>query len=279
MHKYASASNESRELVSELEFVWDQVKSNVPSSNSSSPIQTMGMPLDVSRHGVPPQYGDFSRRQGRGESPGGEACPGMHVMSPVSKDQLDIEAAGDADEDDEFVDAPDSQADDPRRQRNIGAVLSSPSRGGGLDRETARGDDKKRKRKSYPQPEQPLLPPSGDEMWKKNISASIIKLTAELAAVREQLEARRLFTHTVRFRIFRFITSKIWGMLKHIAIDVIAIALLILWLRRRKDERLALALRVILGDAAAAQVRKLGDKQLGRFQLSLLNLPARKSGG
>ena len=40
MHKYASPSPDSRELVAELEFVWDQVKSNVPSSSSSSPLRT-----------------------------------------------------------------------------------------------------------------------------------------------------------------------------------------------------------------------------------------------
>src|SRR5690349_9423073 len=41
MRKYASPSPDARELVSELEFVWDQVKSNVPSS-SSSPLHTHG---------------------------------------------------------------------------------------------------------------------------------------------------------------------------------------------------------------------------------------------
>lgn len=210
MHKYASASNESRELVSELEFVWDQVKSNVPSSNSSSPMQATGMPLDVSRHGEPPRYGDFLHTvRERRQSPRGGDSVGMHVMSPASKDELELEAARDIEDEDEFVDAPDSQAEDPLRQRNIGAVLSSPSRGGGLDRDAPLGEDRRRKRRSYPQP---APPPSGDEKWKKNISASIIKLTAELAAVREQLEARRLFTHTIQFRIFRFITQSIWGL-------------------------------------------------------------------
>jgi hypothetical protein len=34
MHRYASATPEARELVSELEFVWDQIRSNVPSTHS-----------------------------------------------------------------------------------------------------------------------------------------------------------------------------------------------------------------------------------------------------
>lgn len=39
MHKYAITLTEARELVSELEFVWDQIKSNSASSSSSSPGQ------------------------------------------------------------------------------------------------------------------------------------------------------------------------------------------------------------------------------------------------
>jgi hypothetical protein len=96
----------------------------------------------------------------------------MHVMDPVSKEHLDIEA-GDAEDEDEFVDAPDSQVDDPLPTQNIGAVLSSPSRGGGFDQDVGPSEERRRKRRSYPQP---VPPPSGDEKWKKNISASIIKL-------------------------------------------------------------------------------------------------------
>jgi len=35
MHRYASATPEARELVSELEFVWDQIRSNVASTHRS----------------------------------------------------------------------------------------------------------------------------------------------------------------------------------------------------------------------------------------------------
>jgi hypothetical protein len=38
MHKYASATLDARELVSELEFVWDQIRSNVPSTHTHSII-------------------------------------------------------------------------------------------------------------------------------------------------------------------------------------------------------------------------------------------------
>jgi hypothetical protein len=267
MHKYASASPESRELVSELEFVWDQVKSNVPSSNSSSPMQPLAIPLDLSRHGDPPGYGIYAQETREGRRGLTIRDPqGMHVMSPVSKEQLELEAAGEAEDDDEFVDAPDSQVDEALQTRNIGAVLSSPSRGRGFDQGSLPGEERRRKRRSYGQP---APPPSADERWKKNISASIIKLTAELAAVREQLESRRLFTHTIHFRILRFITKTIWGIVKHIAIDVFILGIVLLWLRSKKDKRLEGAMRVLLGDAVA-QVQKLGDVQLGKIQLPKL---------
>jgi hypothetical protein len=196
----------------------------------------------------------------------------MHVVSPVSKEQLAFEANGEAEDDEEFVDAPDSQADEPSRQRNIHAVLSDPSRGGPPDPELTTSEDKRRKKRLYTQP---LPPPSGDEVWKKNISASIIKLTAELAAVREQLEARRLFTHTIQFRILRFVTSAIWSSVKHIAIDVIVLGVLLLWLRQKEDQRLESALRVLLGDAVV-QAQRLGDKQLNKIQLPLLGPAGKK---
>ena len=110
------------------------------------------------------------------------------------------------------------------------------------------------------------------------MSASIIKLTAELAAVREQLEARRLFTHTIQFRILRFITKSIWSVVKHIAIDVFILGIVVLWLRSKRDKRLEGAMRVLLGDAVA-QVQKLGDVQLGKLQLPKLGVAGRKSGG
>ena len=257
MHKYASSSPESRELVSELEFVWDQVKSNVPSSSSSSPVQTLGMPLDISRHGEPPKYRSRSKeREQQRESKISDSQ--IRLMSPVSRDQLAAEAEAEEQEEEEFVDAPDSQFDEgPSPPRNIDAILSSP---GG----SPPGEEKRPKvrRKS-------TAIPSADEKWKKSISASIIKLTAELAAVREQLESRRLFAHTLQFRIARFVTKAIWGIVKHIALDILFLGIVLLWLRSKKDRRFEGAIRVLLGDAVA-QVQRVGEKQLGKIQLPKL---------
>ncbi|KIV98431.1 hypothetical protein, variant 1 [Verruconis gallopava] len=274
MNKYASGSPESRELVSELEFVWDQVKSNVPSSNSSSPLQSAGIQLNVTRQAEPPRYGAFGPAiDHKRESPHPISERDMHFVDTVAKEKLNIEATGDAEDEEEFVDAPDSQVDEPIPTNNISAVISSPSRGIDLDRDAPMSGERHRKRRGHPY--LPAPPPSSDENWKKNVSASIIKLTAELAAVREQLEARRLFTHTIQFRILRFLTKFIWGIVKHIAIDVFILVVLITWLRGKGDKRLEGAMRVLLGDAVA-QVQKLGDVQLGKLHISKLGISGKK---
>ena len=97
-------------------------------------------------------------------------------------------------------------------------------------------------------------------------------MTAEVAALREQLENRRLFTHTLQFRILRFVTNTVWGLVKHVALDVVILGIILLWMRRKKDRRLEGAMRVLLGDAVA-QVQKVGEKQLthlGKIHLPIL---------
>ena len=77
MHVYASSTPEARELVAELEFVWDQVKSNVGSDE------------DGSGENSPPGDGGYEgadRPRRRGEQ-------GMRVLSPGSQPVEDEEDA------------------------------------------------------------------------------------------------------------------------------------------------------------------------------------------
>jgi hypothetical protein len=112
MHKYASATpyvrplfpnllfpkecraktghwvrRDARELVSELEFIWDQIKSNVPSSTASSPLQPHSVPSQN-----PPTY----------QSTSGDKEVPLHVLTPISEPHR----IGDEDGHDEFDDAP-----------------------------------------------------------------------------------------------------------------------------------------------------------------------------
>ena len=246
MHKYASPSPDARELVSELEFVWDQVKSNVPSSSSSSPLHTHGgvglVPLE------PPQYPSLNSNTRR-ETDGEE--PPMRVMSPMSQSQED---EAEAEEREEFVDAPDSQtADEP-------VIISSQVSAAHPGATTS----------SEPPPQSAPGPvsPSRDPKWRRRMEAAMVRMTAEIAALREQLENRRLFSYSRRYRIMRFLGSMILSVIKHIALDAVILIIVLLWMRRKKDRRLEGAVRVLLGDTVA-QVQKVGGKQVAALKMQL----------
>ena len=246
MHKYASPSPDARELVSELEFVWDQVKSNVPSSSSSSPLHTHGgvglVPLD------PPQYPSLNSNTQRETDREG---PPLRVMSPMSQSQED---EAEAEELEEFVDAPDSQtADEP-------VLVSSQVSGAQTGAAT------------LPEPLPQSVPgpvsPSRDPRWRRRMEAAIVRMTAEIAALREQLENRRLFSYSRRYRIMRFLGSAVLSVIKHIAVDAVILIVVLLCMRRKKDQRLEGAVRVLLGDAVA-QVQRVGEKQVAALKMQL----------
>lgn len=290
MHKYASPSPDSRELVAELEFVWDQVKSNVPSSASSSPqqhSQTLGA---VGMH-MPPAYqnsfatGSPSKKArhktqaiGLGNDADLDADGPLQVKSPMSQSEEELEEHvealeeyeeedEEADPEEEFVDAPDSLVSDaavqtsPQKQTHLRPrppVPYTPSKPPPPGRSFI-----SRLTPSLPVPVSSGPPPSSaaDAKWRSLVSAALAKQTAELAALREQLEARRLFSHSRKFLVLRFVWRLLWGAAKHVAIDVLVLGLVLLWMRRRDDRRLEGAVRVLLGDAVA-QVQKVGKVKL-----------------
>jgi hypothetical protein len=254
MHTYASPSADSRELVAELEFVWDQVKSNVPSSSSSSPLQTMGSTmLRMSQ-----EYPSFVSTPARGKDTidAQEESP-LQRRSPMSQsEEEELEEQGD-----EFVDAPDSQYNaDTQGEADLSPQPPVPLS------------------KSKALILRPSVSPApkddpADQKWRKRVEQALVRMTAEVAALREQLEARRLFTHSRRYRVFRWITRFTWSALKHVAVDILVLGVVLLWMRRKRDRRLEGAVRVLLGDAVA-QVQKVGGAQIGRIQLPMLGKKA-----
>lgn len=304
MHQYASPSPDSRELVAELEFVWDQVKSNVPSSSSSSPLQTLDQ-----APGMAASYSALERQRAKdGDSyshhdDDEDDDQPLQIKSPMSQSEEDLEAeeAEIEREEEEFVDAPDSQyalelyrqgamdhnlseanaqppskpprsKSQPQRpsqsrqtsRRNIAAVLSqSQNTTGNADRNPGTPTPQPRMRTIIPQPiplpssiapakDTEKDPPSAADLkHRRRIEASLMKLTAEVAALREQLEARRLFTHKPHYRFFRAVWRFVWAGVKHVAVDVLVLVLVLGVMRRRGDRRMEGAVRVLLGDAVA----------------------------
>ncbi|KAF4977196.1 hypothetical protein F66182_17417 [Fusarium sp. NRRL 66182] len=127
MRLYASQTAEARELVAELEFVWDQIKYNAASSSasSSSPIQASRTLPSVSvstAGGASRRYGSIDDRMSRPPPADVEdqdedlaiyrrrsGDSRLRVLSPVSQsDEADVRshrhANDDDDEDDEDED-------------------------------------------------------------------------------------------------------------------------------------------------------------------------------
>ncbi|KAL0258674.1 hypothetical protein SLS55_006175 [Diplodia seriata] len=237
MHKYASPSPDARELVAELEFVWDQVKSNVPSSSSSSPHQTLGMPsypglnLSGEEHEYPPPQIQASQ---------------MRILTPAGAGG---EGAGD--DNDEFVDAQDSG-----------------SQHGGAD---ADADARRHLRDRPPAPARS----ASDKQWRRRVEQALVKMTAEVAALREQLESRSLYQHTRRRRFLAWVGWFLWFIVKLIAADMVILGIILLWMRRKKDRRLEGAIRVLLGDAVV-QMQRVGSQQVANIgKIQLPKLPAK----
>ncbi|KAK5135976.1 hypothetical protein LTR04_004565, partial [Oleoguttula sp. CCFEE 6159] len=274
MHKYASPAPDARELVSELEFVWDQIKSNVPSSSSSSPLQTLDAASGPGLHNPSsyPRLGGSEAAAFNRPPPQQQASPKkapLRMLSPVSQgEEEEREEEGEEGEvvEEEFVDAPDSQ---------YGGQYA--------DEDDDDGDGNAAEPHNGTSPRPPTLrkppPPSpATRKFQRTVESALVRLTTEIAALREQLEARRYLSHQRRHSLLGWALYLSWNAIKHASIDACLLGLVLLWMRRKQDRRLEGAVRVLLGDAVA-QVKMVGEaqiKSIGRMQMSLPKLTGEK---
>ncbi|KAI9792752.1 MAG: hypothetical protein M1835_007663 [Candelina submexicana] len=202
MHKYASTTPDARELVSELEFVWDQIKSNTASSSSSSPMHNSAL-----QGQLPPTYPSAS-----------DGGP-MRILRPTSQG-----------EDDETND---DQYDDAGDDRPYNA--EQPHHGGPRDevgntRGYRDGEEETRNRK-----------------WRRRVEQALVRMTAEVAALREQLESNRLFGGKRRRSLWDWMLWLVLFTLKHALIDAVFITIALLWMRWKRDKRLEQASAMAVG--------------------------------
>ena len=209
MHKYASTTPEARDLVAELEFVWDQIKSNPASSSASSPGQRIGAVAESGQQQGMSYASLGPEQQSRGEVD----SRGLRVLRPVS----DGDEEG-LDEGDDFEEARSGLTDDEQNEEHGIRTRQSGSR-----------DLDVRNRK-----------------WRKRVEEALIRMTAEVAALREQLEARRLSEGRPRKRVFAWMVWITWALIKHVSIDATVLAFLYLWSRWKDDTRLELGLKILI---------------------------------
>lgn len=267
MHKYASQTDEAKQLVEELEFVWDQIKSNSQHSSSehSSPLQHLERSgyLQSERSGE--GRGMTSSSAAAMDSATGGANRPLRILSPVS--QADEEEALDetVEEDEEFVDAPVSQVD--------AGDLNMPEEGeeGGTQDPRAGSNEVNPVRRV-----QASSSPS-DARWRKRVENGLFKLTTEIAALREQLENHRFVKNQKRKSFFGWVLRLGWWVTSFVLADAAILWIVILYMRRKQDRRLEGAVRVLLGDAVAQVQRVASDVKMPTLP-KMSNLKGKKNG-
>ncbi|RAH65725.1 acyl-CoA-binding domain-containing protein [Aspergillus aculeatinus CBS 121060] len=293
MHQYASQTAEARELVAELEFVWDQIKSNTASlesseSGSEALLRSQGLAADFRSHrgsagesggGASASGRRLSREEyarwllatsmGEGETAaaassrhGGrgrvrEEGSGLRVMSPVSQpsqpgayarsrskgygdDEVDHHDhdANEEEEDEEEVyaeaqdnlyeeeddDDDDAEANDYRPQPHPHEAVEPP-------------DPPSRGRPRRPPP--PPTPAS----WRRRVEQALTTMTAEIAAVREQMEARARAQRR-RSGVWAWVRWFLWVCFRQVMVDLAILGVLWVWMRLRGDRRLEVVLKI-----------------------------------
>ena len=118
--------------------------------------------------------------------------------------------------------------------------------------------------------------------WRRRVSAALIKLTAEVAALREQLAASasspysRLSPARAAWRIAAFLA-------KVLAVDVVLLLALAAWMRWwGRGGRVEGAFRVLVGDAVAQAVKRVGtgvERSVVRVGRAVMGQGRREGGG
>ncbi|KAJ5127120.1 hypothetical protein N7448_007899 [Penicillium atrosanguineum] len=278
MHQYASQTPEARELVSELEFVWDQIKYNASSSSSSSPLHAVGVP-PLSRH-QGSSYGSIGGRLAG--STGAYDRPNrvddgrdsrLRVLSPVSQPEeeeyyrrrrsMDVEDQAEVDddeEDEEYEEARDSlyeEADAASTNADLRSETEHTShshdpRHQPTSGDSASGVESQRHSRHDSHDVQPK-----DSRWRRRVEQALTKMTAEIAAVREQMESRTL-AHRRRSGVWAWLKWILWTVMRQIVWDLALLGVILIVMRVRGDRRLENRLRDGWQELKA---------RLGRFKL------------
>ncbi|KAG6139552.1 Autophagy protein 37 [Claviceps purpurea] len=171
MYRYANTTD-AIELVTELEFVWNQIKHNTPSSTASSPKATASSNKARRQLQQPPVVS---------EGP-------MKILSPMSEqDEADARS---------------------QKLMDLDDALEEKSR-------------------DYKAP-----------TWQKKIERAVTKLSAEVAALREQIATGREWRSRRDRSFSTWFRWLLWVMLKHLLVNCVLLAVVLLWMRKRKDGRL-----------------------------------------
>lgn len=230
MYRYASQTPEARELVAELEFVWNQIRANATSSSSGS----SSVP---SRHGPAPVQGYTQSYEHRYGSIDGR----LHSQQTYGQAEETSHDEEDEDDDEDLAVYRRRESASPSRLRVLSPVsqptVSSPPRDGN-DHATSGGDtedddDEEEEEFVEARSSPPRRRPRKRDRRLERIEDALTTLKTEIAALREQLTPsprHERFHHSVLSWI-RYILSFVLG---HFLWDLALFGALYIVLRVRK---------------------------------------------
>ncbi|CRG83046.1 hypothetical protein PISL3812_00394 [Talaromyces islandicus] len=263
MHRYASQTEEARELVSELEFVWDQIKYSTSSSSSSSPMQAMGLPTTAEVSAPPRRYGSIDGRMSRSPPVVVDEDPDedleiyrrrlgdsrLRVLSPVS--QSDVQNSNIPEEDE------DEDEDDEEFQEARDGASSEETTS---QERNQRPGNSRRRRASTP-------PDRGHNDWRRRVEQALTTMTTELAALREQIESRPIYNRR-KSSLWSWLKWLFWIAARQLLWDCLILGVLLVWMRIKGDRRLEQKVRA----GVVSLTRQLMSVRLPR-RLPSLTLP------
>ncbi len=75
------------------------------------------------------------------------------------------------------------------------------------------------------------------QKWRRTVEQALVKMTAEIAALREQIATGREYQGKRRRSLGRWLGWLIWAVVRHFLVDVVVLGIVLIWLRKRKDRR------------------------------------------
>lgn len=73
--------------------------------------------------------------------------------------------------------------------------------------------------------------------WRKTVEQALVKMTAEIAALREQIATGREYQGKRQRTPGRWLAWLLWLAVRHFLVDFVVLGMVLLWLRKRKDRR------------------------------------------
>lgn len=74
--------------------------------------------------------------------------------------------------------------------------------------------------------------------WQGKVEQALVKMTAEIAALREHIATGREYQGRKRKSPTRWVGWMLWLAIRHFTTDLIILGIMLLWMRRRKDRRI-----------------------------------------